>query len=160
MDMTELTTGDVAPDFRLHAADNSWVSLRDFPGQKVIVYFYPAALTPGCTVEAMDFTAASSVFREAGYTVIGISPDSPDKLATFTSRNHLDLILLSDPDLTTIKAYGAWGDRTIYGKVITGLLRSTFLVQVGPDGDGVILDAQYSVRASGHVQRLRQHLGL
>jgi peroxiredoxin Q/BCP len=158
--MSELTMGDPAPDFRLQAADGSWVSLQDFPGEKVIVYFYPAAMTPACTVEAIDFTAAAPAFHQAGYQVIGISPDQLDTLNEFESCNHLDLILLSDPDRSVINAYGVWGDRMIYGKTIAGLIRSTFLVQVDDSGHGTVLEAQYGVRASGHVARLRQHLGL
>ena len=152
--------GDPAPDFRLQAADGSWVGLADFAGDKVIVYFYPAAMTPACTVEAIDFTAAAPVFHDAGYQIIGISPDGLDTLSEFESCNHLDLVLLSDPGHAAIDAYRAWGDKMIYGKTVTGLIRSTFLVQVDDAGHGTILEAQYGVRASGHVDRLRKHLGL
>jgi len=158
--MSQLTMGDPAPAFRLQAADGSWVSLADFAGDKVIVYFYPAAMTPACTVEAIDFTAAAPAFHDAGYQVIGISPDQLDTLSEFEACNHLDLVLLSDPDHQAIDAYGVWGDRIIYGKTITGLIRSTFLVAVDAAGQGTILEAQYAVRATGHVDRLRKHLGI
>jgi len=158
--MAELAKGALAPEFQLPDADGKPVSLKDFAGAKVILYFYPAALTPGCTVEAIDFSAARKSFHDAGYTILGVSPDEPERLLEFTAHNDLDVTLLSDPGLEVIKAYGAWGDRTLWGKVFTGVIRSTFVIDVGPDGQGTILDAQYAVRATGHVKRLRASLGV
>ena len=158
--MTELKAGDPAPGFRLRDQNGNWVSLADFTSGKVVLYFYPAALTPGCTVEAIDFTAARSTFGDAGYTILGVSPDEPEVLAKFVTRHDLDLTLLSDPELTTIKAYGAWGERMLWGKMLIGLIRSTFLIEVAPDGQGRIIEAQMGVRATGHVKRLLDSLGL
>ena len=151
---------DPAPDFRLKRADGQWVSLADYAGSKLVLFFYPAALTPGCTVEAIDFTTARDTFSSAGYAIAGISPDDPETLTKFMTQNNLDIALLSDPELETIKAYGAWGDRTLYGKVITGVIRSTLLIDVGSDGTGQVLEAQYGVRATGHVKRLLGSLDL
>jgi peroxiredoxin Q/BCP len=156
----ELMVGDAAPDFRLRDYKGCWTQVRDFAPGKLILFFYPAALTPGCTVEAIDFTAAGPDFKQAGYTTIGISPDEPETLARFISLNKLDVLLLADPSLTTIQAYGAWGDRSLWGKVITGVIRSTILVEVVPDGQGQIIGAHYGIRATGHVGRLRAELGL
>ena len=158
--MTELTPGAPAPDFRLPDAGGRPVALGDFAGGKLIVFFYPAAMTPGCTVEAVDFTAGNADFLKAGYSVVGISPDKPEVLAKFIARNDLDLTLLSDPEKTVIAAYGAWGERNLYGKVVTGVLRSTFVIDVDAAGHGTITDAQYRVRATGHVKRLRDGLGV
>jgi len=158
--MAELSKGAVAPDFQLLDAAGARVSLKDFAGSKVILYFYPAALTPGCTVEAIDFSAAKDAFTDAGYVIVGISPDEPDQLRKFVTHNDLSITLLGDPDLTVIKAYGAWGDRTLWGKVFTGVIRSTFVIDVDSGGEGRILEAQYGVRATGHVKRLRTDLGV
>jgi peroxiredoxin Q/BCP len=136
------------------------VSLADFAHGRVIVYFYPAALTAGCTVEAVDFSSAAPDFDKAGYAIVGISPDEPGKLARFIERNDLTIALLSDPTLETIKAYGAWGDRTLWGKTMTGLIRSTIVVDVDAEGVGTVVQAQYSVRATGHVNRLKVALGV
>ena len=152
--MSKLKTGDPAPDFRLRRSDGAWVSMKDYAGSKLVVFFYPAALTPGCTVEAIDFTAAGPAFGDAGYAIVGVSPDQPETLATFATRHNLDITLLSDPELGVIKAYGAWGDRSLWGKVITGVIRSTCLIEIDQDGAGRIIEAQYGVRATGHVQRL------
>lgn len=136
------------------------MDLADFAPGKVILYFYPAALTPGCTVEAIDFSATRDTFREAGYAIIGVSPDPPDKLAKFVDRHNLQLILLSDPDLSVIRAYGAWGDRPLWGKVFTGVIRSTFVLSLDSTGRAAVLQAQYAVRATGHVSRLRTSLSV
>ena len=149
-----------APDFTLPATGNPAFSLSSLKGSKVVLYFYPAAMTPGCTTQAVDFTAARDDFLEAGMDVVGISPDAPDKLAKFRERKHLNVQLLADPSLEVIKAYGAWGSKTLYGKTMDGVLRSTFVIDVAEDGTGTIELAQYNVRATGHVDRLRRDLGL
>ena len=158
--MSELVRGDAAPDFRLKDSQESWVSLSDFTSRKLVLYFYPQALTPGCTVEAIDFSTYTPTFAEAGYTILGVSPDEPETLAKFISQHSLTVTLLSDPDLVTIKEYGAWGERMLWGKTFTGLLRSTFVIEVDDQGKGWIMDAQYSIRASGHVERLAKSLGI
>jgi len=158
--MVELFPGALAPDFQLSDANGASVTLKDFSGSKVILYFYPAALTPGCTVEAIDFSAAKDAFQAAGYAIVGVSPDDPDQLRKFVTHNDLSITLLGDPDLEVIKAYGAWGDRTLWGKVFTGVIRSTFVIDVDSSGEGRILVAQYGVRATGHVKRLRTELGV
>lgn len=154
--MTQLAPGDVAPDFTLTDADGRSVSLSDFRGGNVVVYFYPAAMTPGCTTQACDFRDSLASLAASGYTVLGISPDKPEKLAKFRDRDSLTFPLLSDPDRETLQAYGAFGEKMMYGKKTTGVLRSTFVV----DGDGRIALAQYNVRAKGHVAKLRRDLGL
>jgi len=158
--MVELSKGAVAPDFQLIDATGASVSLKDFAGSKVILYFYPAALTPGCTVEAIDFSAAKDAFASAGYEIVGVSPDEPDQLRKFVTHNDLSIMLVGDPDLEVIKSYGAWGDRTLWGKVFTGVIRSTFVLDVDSAGTGHVLDAHYGVRATGHVKRLRSELGV
>lgn len=158
--MSQLAAGDAAPAFTLADSDGREVSLADFAGRKVVVYFYPAAMTPGCTTEALDFTAARDDFLEAGIDVVGISPDATEAIAKFRERKDLKVQLLSDPSRETIQAYGAWGDRMLYGKSVTGVLRSTFLIEVADDGNGTIELAQYNVRATGHVDRLKRDLGL
>lgn len=158
--MTQLATGDTAPAFTLPDADGRQVSLSDFAGRKVVVYFYPAAMTPGCTTQAVDFTAARDDFLEAGIDIIGISPDAPAALGKFRERKELKLTLLADESRETINAYGAWGTRTLYGKAVDGVLRSTFLIDVDEAGVGTVELAQYNVRATGHVDRLRRDLGL
>jgi peroxiredoxin Q/BCP len=158
--MTELAQGAQAPDFRLMDSQENWVSLKDYAGGKVIVYFYPKAMTPGCTIQAVDFSAALKDYAKAGYSIVGISPDKPASLSKFIDRNDLSITLLSDPDMTAINAYGAYGDKTLWGKVISGMIRSTFVVEVDSDGKGTILDAEYGVRATGHVERLSKHLGI
>ena len=154
--MTQLAPGDVAPDFTLTDADGNTVSLSDFRGGNVVVYFYPAAMTPGCTTQACDFRDSLASLTASGYTVLGISPDKPEKLAKFRDRDSLTFPLLSDPDRVTLQAYGAFGEKMMYGKKTTGVLRSTFVV----DGEGRIALAQYNVRAKGHVAKLRRDLGL
>ena len=154
--MTRLSTGDPAPDFTLPTDDGREVSLSDLRGRKVIVYFYPAAMTPGCTKQACDFTDSLTSLQGAGYDVLGISPDSPAKLAKFRERDSLTITLLSDADTSVLKAYGAFGEKKLYGKTVEGVLRSTFVV----DEEGVISLAQYNVKATGHVAKLRRDLGL
>jgi peroxiredoxin Q/BCP len=154
--VTQLAPGDVAPDFTLTDADGNTVSLSDFRGGNVVVYFYPAAMTPGCTTQACDFRDSLASLTASGYTVLGISPDKPEKLAKFRDRDSLTFPLLSDPDRVTLQAYGAFGEKMMYGKKTTGVLRSTFVV----DGEGRIALAQYNVRAKGHVAKLRRDLGL
>ena len=151
-----LQPGDVAPAFTLPDADGNQVSLADHKGRKVVVYFYPAAMTQGCTKQACDFRDNLSSLKSAGYQVLGISPDSPEKLAKFRERDAVNFPLLSDPAKATLDAYGAWGEKTMYGKTVTGVLRSTFVL----DEDGRVEKAQYNVKATGHVAKLRRDLGL
>jgi peroxiredoxin Q/BCP len=151
-----LAVGDVAPDFTLTSDTGEEVSLSGLRGRKVIVYFYPAAMTPGCTTQACDFTDSLSSLKAAGYDVLGISKDSPAKLARFRERDGLTITLLSDPDLSAMQAYGAYGEKKLYGKLVEGVIRSTFVV----DEDGKIALAQYNVKATGHVAKLRRDLGL
>ena len=158
--MAKLQVGDVAPTFTLPDADGKEVSLADFAGRRVIVYFYPAAMTPGCTTQAIDFTANADEFDDAGFDVIGISPDSPAKLASFRDKESLDVVLLSDEDQSVMNAYGAYGTKMLYGKEIEGVIRSTFVVDVDAEGRGTISVAQYNVKATGHVGRLRRDLGV
>jgi peroxiredoxin Q/BCP len=157
---TRLTTGDPAPAFTLPDADGRPVSLSDFAGQRVIVYFYPAAMTPGCTTQAVDFTAAMTDLSAAGVHVLGISPDSQTKLATFREKSSVAFPLLSDPERTALGSYGAYGEKLLYGKLVEGVLRSTFVVDVDAKGAGTVAVAQYNVRAAGHVSKLRRELGL
>ena len=154
--MTRLSTGDPAPDFTLPTDDGREVSLSDLRGKKVIVYFYPAAMTPGCTKQACDFTDSLSSLQAQGYDVLGISPDSPAKLAKFRERDGLTITLLSDADKSVMNAYGAFGEKKLYGKTVQGVIRSTFVV----DEDGKLTQAQYNVKASGHVAKLRRDLGI
>jgi peroxiredoxin Q/BCP len=157
--MTErLAPGDTAPAFTLTDADGKQVSLGDYAGGKVIVYFYPAAMTPGCTTQAVDFTAAVADLDSAGLAVVGISPDSPDKLAQFKAAQSVAFPLLSDPDKEVLTAYGAYGSKMLYGKLVEGVIRSTFVVDVAADGAGTVDVAQYNVKASGHVDKLRRDL--
>lgn len=151
-----LSPGDTAPDFTLTTDTGDQVSLSGLEGRKVIVYFYPAAMTPGCTKQACDFTDSLSSLKAAGYEVVGISPDKPEKLAKFRERDGLTITLASDPDKATMLAYGAFGEKKLYGKVIEGVIRSTFVV----DEAGKVELAQYNVKATGHVAKLRRDLGL
>lgn len=155
-DSTRLTVGDIAPAFTLPDQDGAAVSLADFAGENVIVYFYPAAMTPGCTKEACDFRDNLNSLAAAGYRVLGVSKDEPAKLRAFQDAEGLTFPLLSDPDLVVHRAYGAYGEKSLYGKVITGVLRSTFVV----NPDGTLRLALYSVKATGHVASLRKKLGL
>ena len=130
--------------------------MSDYRGERVIVYFYPAAMTPGCTTEACDFRDNLSDFDEANLRVVGISPDAPEKLAKFRDKEKLTFPLLSDPDHTTMEAYGAWGEKMLYGKRAIGAIRSTVVV----DADGLVERAAYNVKATGHVAKLKRDLGL
>jgi peroxiredoxin Q/BCP len=151
-----LATGDPAPDFTLPTDTDQSVTLSDLRGRKAIVYFYPAAMTPGCTTQACDFSDSIESLRGAGYEVLGVSKDAPAKLAKFRERDGLSITLLSDPDLAVHRAYGAYGEKKLYGKVVEGVLRSTFVV----DEEGTLQLAQYNVKATGHVAKLRRDLGL
>ncbi|GAA5148775.1 thioredoxin-dependent thiol peroxidase [Microbacterium pseudoresistens] len=153
---TRLETGTPAPAFTLRDQDDSPVSLGDLRGQKVVLYFYPAAMTPGCTTQACDFRDSISSLQGAGYTVVGISRDEPAKLAAFRERDGLTFTLLSDPDHAVHDAYGVWGEKKNYGKIIQGVIRSTFVL----DEEGTITEALYNVKATGHVARLRKLLGI
>ena len=153
-DTARLAPGDKAPAFTLPDADGKIVSLADYKGRRVIVYFYPAASTPGCTKQACDFRDNLGELADAGLTVLGISPDSPEKLAKFRDRESLNFSLLADPSREVLQAYGAYGEKTMYGKKTVGVIRSTFVV----GADGRIERAYYNVRATGHVARLRQDL--
>jgi peroxiredoxin Q/BCP len=156
MTPTRLAEGDPAPTFTLPDQDGTPVSLGDFSGQNVIVYFYPAAMTPGCTTEACDFRDNLNSLKAAGYQVLGLSKDAPDKLKEFQERDGLNFPLLSDPDLTVHNAYGAYGEKSLYGKTVTGVLRSTFVV----NPEGTIRLPLYNVKATGHVASLRKKLGV
>jgi thioredoxin-dependent peroxiredoxin len=151
-----LAPGDQAPDFTLPDADGNDVSLASLRGQRVIIYFYPAAMTPGCTKQACDFRDSKADLSGAGFAVLGISPDSPAKLARFRDKEGLTFPLLSDSDRAVLTAYGAYGEKMMYGKKTVGVIRSTFVV--GPDGK--IEQALYGVKATGHVARLRKELGV
>ena len=153
---TRLAPGDVAPDFTLSDDSEHQVSLSSLRGDRVIIYFYPAAMTPGCTKQACDFSASKADLADAGFKVLGISPDSPAKLAKFRAKEGLTFPLLSDPGREVLQAYGAFGEKMLYGKRTTGVIRSTFVV----DPDGKIEHAYYGVKATGHVARLRQELGI
>jgi peroxiredoxin Q/BCP len=158
--MAHLQPGDAAPGFALVNAHGQTVSLASLGLGNVIVYFYPAALTPGCTVQAVDFSAAAPAFAQAGYRIVGISPDETAVLRRFSDKENLHLTLLSDPGHAVCEAYGAWGSRVIWGKEVTGVIRSTFVVAVDADGQGTVVKALYSVRATGHVDRLRRELSM
>ncbi|MBG6223531.1 peroxiredoxin Q/BCP [Arthrobacter sp. CAN_A2] len=151
-----LATGDSAPDFTLIDAAGNDVTLSSLRGDSVVVYFYPAAATPGCTTEACDFRDNLASLGAAGYKVLGISPDPVGKLAAFSAKESLTFPLLSDEDHATAEAYGAWGEKKNYGKTYEGLIRSTVVV----DPDGRVAVAQYNVRATGHVAKLRRDLGI
>ncbi len=156
--MTEqrLRPGDAAPDFTLPDADGNPVSLSSYRGRRVIVYFYPAAMTPGCTKEAVGFRDNLAALDEAGVAVLGISPDEPARLAKFRERERLNFPLLADPETKVLQEYGAYGEKKLYGKTTVGVIRSTFIV----DADGRIEKAFYNVKATGHVERLLKELGI
>ena len=151
-----LAPGDPAPDFTLPDADGNQVSLSSYRGRRVIVYCYPAALTPGCTTQAVDFTAAAGELAEAGLDIVGISPDPPEKLLRFREKENLGITLVSDEDKSVLRAYGAYGPKKLYGKEVLGVIRSTFVV----GADGRIEKAAYNVKATGHVAKLRKELGI
>ncbi|MEO6941569.1 MAG: thioredoxin-dependent thiol peroxidase [Terrimesophilobacter sp.] len=155
-DTVTLQPGDTAPSFTLSDETGKPVSLSDFRGKKVIVYFYPAASTPGCTTEACDFRDNLNSLGSAGYQVLGISKDELPALVKFKNDEHLTFPLLSDPGLGTHKAYGAWGEKSLYGKAMTGTLRSSFVI----DEEGKIVLPLYNVKATGHVAMLRKKLGI
>ncbi len=152
---TRLNKGDVAPEFSA-PIDTGTFTLSDLRGKHVVVYFYPAAMTPGCTTQACDFRDSLSALKAAGYEVVGVSKDTPEKLAEFREVEGLTFTLVSDPDYSIQKAYGAFGEKSLYGKTVTGSLRST--VVVAPDGTVEL--AQYNVKATGHVAKLRRDLGI
>ncbi|GAA0035305.1 MULTISPECIES: thioredoxin-dependent thiol peroxidase [Brevibacterium] len=154
--MPRLSVGDTAPDFTLVDQDGKSVSLSDFRGKRVVVYFYPAAMTPGCTTEACDFRDSLSALTSAGLVVLGVSPDSPEKLKKFEEKEGLTFELLSDPDKAMMDEWGAFGEKKNYGKVVQGVIRSTVVV----DAEGKVELAQYNVKATGHVGRLRKALGI
>ena len=151
-----LSPGDPAPAFSLTDDSGATVSLADYAGQRVLLFAYPAAMTPGCTKEACDFRDSLGVFSDHGYAILGISPDKPAKLAAFKERDGLTYPLLSDPDRSVLTAYGAYGEKKLYGKVVTGVIRSTFAISP----DGVVEHAFRNVKATGHVAKLRRDLGL
>lgn len=151
-----LAEGEPAPEFTLNDAAGTPVSLKDFRGKKTIVYFYPAASTPGCTKQACDFRDSLESLRALGYAVVGISPDATSKLEKFTAKEELNFPLLSDEDHKVAEAYGAWGEKKNYGRTYEGLIRSTVVV----DEQGKVALAQYNVRATGHVAKLRRDLGI
>jgi len=153
---TRLEAGQAAPAFTLPDQNGDHVSLADFAGKNVIIYFYPAALTPGCTTQACDFRDSLTSLQAAGYVVLGISKDAPAKLKKFEEQEGLTFPLLSDPDLTVHNAYGTFGEKSMYGKIVQGVIRSTFVV--APDGN--LSHALYNVKATGHVASLRGKLGL
>ncbi len=152
----QLNIGDQAPDFTLPDAEGNKVSLAGLKGSNVVVYFYPAASTPGCTTEACDFRDNLNSLKSAGYEVLGLSPDAGPKLAKFAQTESLNFPLLSDEDHSVADAYGAWGEKKNYGKTYEGLIRSTIVV----DGEGKVSLSQYNVKATGHVAKLRRDLGL
>lgn len=160
MSPTRLSAGDLAPSFALPDDGGATVSLADFAGRRVVLYAYPAAMTPGCTTQACDFRDSLDALAAAGVSVVGISPDKPEKLAKFRERDHLTFPLVSDVDKTVLTAYGAYGEKQLYGKTVTGVIRSTFVIDVDAKGKGVLERALYNVKATGHVAKLRRDLGL
>jgi peroxiredoxin Q/BCP len=154
--MTRLTAGDPAPDFTLPTDTGQELSLKDLRGRRVILYAYPAAMTPGCTKQACDFRDSLASLQAAGYEVVGISPDAPARLAKFRDRDAITFPLVSDADKTVLTAYGAYGEKQMYGRTVTGVIRSTFVI----DADGAVERALYNVKATGHVAKLRKDLGL
>jgi thioredoxin-dependent peroxiredoxin len=153
---TRLAPGDIAPDFTLPTADGGEITLSSLRGQHVIVYFYPAAMTPGCSTQACDFRDSLDALQSQGYAVVGISPDPVERLAEFAARDDLTFPLASDVDKKVLEAYGAWGEKSLYGKTVTGVIRSTVVV----DPEGKVLLAQYNVKATGHVAKLRRELSI
>ena len=151
-----LSPGDLAPDFELLDADEQPVSLMQLRGKRVVLYFYPAALTPGCTTQACDFRDSLEVLTGAGVAVIGVSPDPPAKLREFRDKHGLPFPLLADPDRKVLEAYGAWGEKSLYGKTVTGVIRSTIVI----DERGEVTQAFYNVKATGHVAKLMRSLKL
>jgi peroxiredoxin Q/BCP len=155
-EQTRLAVGDAAPDFTLLDSEGNKVSLSDYRGRQVVVYYYPAAMTPGCTKQACDFRDNLAEFNDAGLAVLGVSPDKVEKLAKFRDAEGLTFPLLSDADRSVMQRWGAFGEKQNYGRTVQGVIRSTFIV----DGDGKIAKASYNVRATGHVAKLRKDLGI
>jgi thioredoxin-dependent peroxiredoxin len=155
-DARRLEPGDLAPDFTLATDSGGTLSLKDLRGRKVVLYVYPAAMTPGCTTQACDFRDSLDSLHAAGYQVVGISPDPPAQLAKFRERDHLTFPLVSDESKATLTAYGAYGEKQLYRKTVTGVIRSTFVI----DEKGRVERAMYNVKATGHVAKLRRELGL
>lgn len=153
---SRLAPGDSAPEFTLPTDDGKTLALKELRGRKVVLYAYPAAMTPGCTKQACDFRDSLASLQAAGYEVVGISPDQPAKLAKFRERDAITFPLVSDADKAVLTAYGAYGEKQLYGKTVTGVIRSTFVI----DADGLIERALYNVKATGHVAKLRRDLGL
>ena len=156
MTAPRLAAGDAAPDFTLPTDNGDSLSLKDLRGRKVVLYAYPAAMTPGCTTQACDFRDSLGSLQAAGYDVVGISPDPPAKLAKFRERDAITFPLVSDQDKSVLTAYGTFGEKQMYGKTVTGVIRSTFVI----DEDGKIDKALYNVKATGHVAKLRRDLGI
>ncbi|MDR3360488.1 MAG: peroxiredoxin [Bifidobacteriaceae bacterium] len=154
--MAQLKPGDVAPDFTLESDDGPDLTLSGLRPQKVVLYAYPAAFTPGCSLEARDFRDAQPDFEAAGYSVVGISPDTPARITAFSEEMKLPFVLVADPDHRVLEEYGAWGEKTIFGRKTVGVIRSTFVI----DGQGRIESADYGVKAPGHVERLAEKLGV
>ncbi|MDR1440867.1 MAG: peroxiredoxin [Bifidobacteriaceae bacterium] len=154
--MTELKAGDRAPDFTLDTNDGDSLTLSNLKGRKVILYVYPAAFTPGCSLEAQDFRDAEDAFEQAGYTILGLSPDTVERSASFAEKMKLPFELVSDPGHKVLEAYGAWGEKQAYGRKTIGVIRSTFVI----GEDDQIEAAEYWVQAAGHVERLAQTLGV
>ena len=154
--MTRLDVGTKAPAFTLKDSSGKAHKLSEFAGSKVILYFYPAAMTPGCTKQACDFRDNLNSLKSAGYTVFGISPDTPEKLAEFVDAEDLNFVLLSDPQHAYMEKVGAWGEKNLYGKIVTGVIRSTLIL----DEKGKVTHAMYGVKATGHVAKLRKDLGI
>jgi thioredoxin-dependent peroxiredoxin len=155
-DTARLAPGDAAPDFTLPTDNGDRLALKDLRGKKVVLYAYPAAMTPGCTTQACDFRDSLGSLQAAGYEVVGISPDAPAKLAKFRERDAITFPLVSDQDKSVLTAYGAYGEKQMYGKTVTGVIRSTWVI----DEDGTIERAMYNVKATGHVAKLRRDLGI
>ena len=154
--MNHVTTGDKAPAFTLIDQNGEKVKLSNFKGQRVILYFYPAAMTPGCTKQACDFSDNLNTFKDEGYSIVGISPDPPEKLQQFTELESIGFTLLSDPTKETMSAYGAFGEKKLYGKTVIGVIRSTFVI----NEKGVIEQAFRNVKATGHVAKMMRELAL
>jgi peroxiredoxin Q/BCP len=154
--MPRLDTGQPAPAFTLNDQDGRAVSLSDYAGRRLIIFFYPAAMTPGCTKEACDFRDSLDRLRSEGFDVVGISPDKPEKLKKFEEKEGLTYPLLSDTDKAVMNSYGAFGEKTLYGKKVTGVIRSTIVVGT----DGTVELTRYNVKATGHVASLRKALKL
>jgi thioredoxin-dependent peroxiredoxin len=155
-DSVRLSPGDAAPEFSLPTDNGDQLTLKDLRGRKVVLYAYPAAMTPGCTTEACDFRDNLASLQSAGYEVVGISPDAPTKLAEFREHDAITFPLVSDEGKSVLTSYGAWGEKQLYGKTVTGVIRSTFVI----DEDGQIERALYNVKATGHVAKLRRDLGI